>query len=336
MIIDYYYYHSLSDKEKKIYMAIYEAIKAHEETVKFSNKEVSKVDFNKIIACVIKDNPQLFYVDASMIKISGELTSTKLEFIYKYDANEVAQLWNKLQACMGTYLSAVKDMTAADKALRIYEEMVNNNEYDFSDSIDSDCFQYNHTILGPLLEGKGVCEAFAKTYKLLLNAADVKCLIVDGDSENIAQPGEDVGHSWNIVKVDDDCFHVDITWAIGQGNTEYINYDYYGLSDQLIIEDHKNFVGTPKCSTDKYNYFVMNQSVAKSRDDMFEMIKAKINIPGRAYVRLDYECDYMEESKACMEMIKEAVANDSYKVAIKSLGRPSQKILMICLDKVMN
>ena len=108
------------------------------------------------------------------------------------------------------------------------------------------------------LEAKGVahiCWNCGKAVKVLLNAVDVKCIVVMGDS---VKNGRSVPHAWNIVDIGADPYQLDVTWDIGaMGQSKHhIAYDYFNLTDELMNRDHKAESSLPECKSKKANYYV--------------------------------------------------------------------------------
>lgn len=66
----------------------------------------------------------------------------------------------------------------------------------------------SHNILGVFAYHKAQCEGIAKELKVLLNAVDVKCIVVTGDS---VKSGQSVPHAWNIVNIGEEPYQLDVT-----------------------------------------------------------------------------------------------------------------------------
>jgi transglutaminase/protease-like cytokinesis protein 3 len=82
-----------------------------------------------------------------------------------------------------------------------------------------------HDATGILLNGKGVCEAYASAYQLCLEILGV---------ENYIMTSYDGAHVWNRVKVDGKWYHVDVTWNDTTDNSFFLLDD-----DQFISETKK-------------------------------------------------------------------------------------------------
>ena len=117
----------------------------------------------------------------------------------------------------------------------------------------------SHNIFGVFAHHRAQCEGIAKAVKVLLNAVDIKCIVVTGES---VKNGKKVPHAWNMVNIDGQPYHLDVTWDIGAIGSSFkrIPYDYFNLSDQLIIKEHKADTQLPTCSSMRHNYFAVNKN----------------------------------------------------------------------------
>ena len=128
--------------------------------------------------------------------------------------------------------SLVTEESSAYKRVKVLHDwLINNAEYDLTYT--------NYDPDGVLLEGNGVCQSYATAYDLLMEAAGVTSRIVCSD---------EINHAWNLVKLDDEWYHVDTTWddPVPNGNERD---DYFLLSDDDIVGDHINWYDLD------FNYF---------------------------------------------------------------------------------
>ncbi|WP_214844293.1 transglutaminase domain-containing protein [Exiguobacterium sp. s150] len=83
-----------------------------------------------------------------------------------------------------------------------------------------------------LFNGEGVCEGYALTTLLLLEAAGVETRYISGEA------GTEL-HAWNLVKLDGDWYHLDTTWNDPVPNRPgEVGYDYFLVSDATLRADH--------------------------------------------------------------------------------------------------
>ena len=136
--------------------------------------------------------------------------------------------------------------TEYQTARAIYDWVIEQVEYDES-------YTY-YTADAAILDGRGVCNSYAKAYTLIacqagLRASRVTGLIRDENGE----PDENGGHAWNVVSVDGKWYKLDATWDDGLG------YAYFLVDDELIEVEHCktqiDFGDVTCCSMDA-NYFI--------------------------------------------------------------------------------
>lgn len=150
----------------------------------------------------------------------------------------------------GIYTQAVKrvvaetitaDMSDFEKALALHDWIINNAYYDAS----SPCF---HGAEGVLHYGRGVCQSYEEAYGKLLDEVGIPNYPVYG----FANGGS---HSWNLVQLDGEWYHVDCTWDDPLPNG-HENHNYFGLTDALISADHFDYQADylPAANGTRYQY----------------------------------------------------------------------------------
>nr|WP_295683532.1 stalk domain-containing protein [uncultured Lachnoclostridium sp.] len=133
------------------------------------------------------------------------------------------------------------DMTDLEKVIAVNDYLIQNTTYTSGD----------YSIYGPILDGTGVCQGYAFSAELLLNMAGVNCTRIQGyagiGSKELTNDILDalgyMGnlHEWNLVEIDGNWYHLDITFSDGTVNGEesFQNaYQYFLLSDTEISDDH--------------------------------------------------------------------------------------------------
>lgn len=120
-----------------------------------------------------------------------------------------------------------------------------------------------HTIEGPLLNKKAVCEGIAKTMKYLLNKKGVQCEMVLGKLKEDLE----TYHAWNVVNVDGDWYHVDVTADIGISSGISFRRDYLNLSDEEISTDHMILRSPVECLVPRNCYYYRSGLVIKTQKE---------------------------------------------------------------------
>ncbi|MFT6395931.1 MAG: transglutaminase-like putative cysteine protease [Bradymonadia bacterium] len=85
--------------------------------------------------------------------------------------------------------------------------------------------------------GRGVCAGYANLYAVVATRAGLNALYIVGDSRS-ATTGEvaDVGHAWNVVKVNGAWYHIDATWNSGGVSDGHFEERY--STDYLFTPAH--------------------------------------------------------------------------------------------------
>lgn len=161
---------------------------------------------------------------------SGYFTYT-LEFKYDYDRQTLTSMKKELErkACSIIAANVSKDMPPYMKVFIIHNYIINNCRYASDNTSDS----LKYTAYGALVKGSAVCDGYASAAQLLFSLCDIESIKISGTSR-----GE--GHAWNLVKLDNEYYHIDTTWDDPVSNTgaDYLRYDYYNLNDNEISSDH--------------------------------------------------------------------------------------------------
>ena len=105
---------------------------------------------------------------------------------------------------------------------------------------------YGHTITGGLLEKYnhlGVCECYAKLFRLICEENGIPCILVTGGKSRDSSGNVIANHMWNYVQMEDGNWYVvDVTWD-DQSNgisTSYFlaGYNSPGFNGKKVGEDH--------------------------------------------------------------------------------------------------
>ena len=192
------------------------------------------------------DHPSLFYVNANEIGYSAEGNKVKVLIKYLYDKQETGSFQEKINEKIAASLlpSLKKEIRPSFQERLVYDYIAQSTEYchSFSDE------KSNYNIIGSLIFGQSVCEGFAKTLKFLCDIIKLPCIVVFGSA--IDPDGHNKPHAWNIIKVDEAFYQVDVTWdSIKDGIGRY-SYKYFNLTDEEMRKDHTwDITLYPKCHT---------------------------------------------------------------------------------------
>ena len=169
---------------------------------------------------------------------------------------------NKAKWIVSNYIT--KGMSEMQKVRVIHNWLIYNAHYDLTYS--------TYSADGVLVKGAGVCNSYALATEMLLTEAGIANRFLSGSANNGSGFG---GHAWNLVRVDGQWYHLDVTWddpvwsvsKVSRDNSPSISgmerYDYFLITDVKIKKNHrwsggisadKNTVGSFHHNSEEYAY----------------------------------------------------------------------------------
>lgn len=274
-----YYYGILSKEEKAAYRMIYNGIKMRALNivvpVYLQAKRIQDVYLD-----VLYDNPIFYYINQTVIRMTGEPGYYVLLPEYLYTNTEIEHINQDIQNILRRIDVKARTMLSNEFRLEKYlhDSIVKSVAYDYDSLQKNDCYNA-HSIVGAFLDKKAVCEGIAKAFKLLCNTYSMKCIVVLGKADPLGEYGGDTYHAWNLVKVGNGSYHVDVTWdnMYDQG-IDHISYDYFNVTTADILKDHQPLLGQlPNCTDTGLNYFHCTKSFISSYEDLTSLIAQRFN-----------------------------------------------------------
>lgn len=288
MIVDRYYYHQLNKQEQAIYKAFYKGAMSHQEIVPIPARgEFSQESFERIFMAITRDNPLIYFLNQSACSIASDIFGRfAICPQYFFTKEKIKEYNRKIENVVNELAGQLHLLECNDyeKELRVHDWLCKNIEYDY-EGADNDKVSRviaSHNILGVFAHHKAQCEGIAKAVKVLLNAVDVKCIVVTGNS---IKNGQNVPHAWNIVSIESEPYQLDVTWDIGARgrNKQILVHDYFNLTDRLMNQDHKADSSLPICRSKKSNYYVQRKCSFQMRHRLIAYIDSLIDKNERIY-----------------------------------------------------
>ncbi len=175
-----------------------------------------------------------FYVNGSYsYYTNSEDTITKIKIIYNADyCDEDGNPDNtKIKDALSKYNSrAAKAIAYADqgrdtleKVLLAHDWIALECNYDYENYLEETVPTVSYSAYGCLVNGIAVCNGYALAYSYILD--EIGC-------ESYVASSEGMNHAWNLVNIDGNWMHVDLTWddpVFGHDVTYYnrTNDDYF-------------------------------------------------------------------------------------------------------------
>lgn len=251
-----YYFSKLTCQEQDYYRKITESIERGDSIVRF-NPFVRGEMLARIANAVNYDHPELFFVDFQHLNFMSDSVSMVYRINYKVKTGLrqaiIDGIEQKIKIIIDT--ACVQNMkNDYEKCRWIHNYLVKNVSYNYAALKDPDHYPDSFGINGVFKEHRAVCEGISKAFKLLCDRMGVDALIVSGRS-SLEGVGTEMPHAWNIVRLEGEYSHVDVTWNISMSrSSQYTRFDYFCMPDKCMRVDHV-YEGLPKCTTDRFSYF---------------------------------------------------------------------------------
>lgn len=116
-----------------------------------------------------------------------------------------------------------KDSTDLNKVKTVHDWMVRNTVYDYVNVQNNTLSKVSYTAYGALVRKSAVCQGYALAFEKVMQEVNIPCVTVVSD---------DLHHAWNMVNIDGEWYHVDVTRDDPVPDMkDYVSYDYFLLSD---------------------------------------------------------------------------------------------------------
>jgi hypothetical protein len=135
---------------------------------------------------------------------------------YYDDSEQESAVTEKTDEILGSL--ELDKMTDAEKVRAIHDYIRDNVEYDY-DNLEDEDYKLKRTAYAALVEGKAVCQGYSTALYRLLLEAGIDNRIIFGTGINSSGDSQD--HTWNIVRIGDVYYNIDVTRDDELGEDRY-------------------------------------------------------------------------------------------------------------------
>ncbi len=273
--------------EKRIYAAIDAAMQEPEsrEFATAAPDDINRV--NDILEFYKADHPEVFWIDETepyYYSVNDGTLTMRVHF--KSEGEALLSAKERLENALADAAeSAPDDSSEYERELYIHDYLIGHCEYD-DEAVElhqqTDSVRANEqNAYGAMVEGKAVCEGYARAFQLLCDRLEVPCWVIQGQA--LGFEGEaNVNHIWNCVRLDGEWYFVDVTWddCDSRETIGAEQYFYFNLTTDELLKDHviapnysdysdsgmwyNGFV--PECDSVDYYYFYLNAKTIHDLD----------------------------------------------------------------------
>lgn len=257
----------------------------------------------KALEEISSENPEVMYYKGAEYQLGS------LNLFYSRTNEKIKKHQDAIREIKEQFISKYisQDMTDYEKVLTIHDYIINNSQYDDNLFTTGTVPPESYSTYGILALGRGVCEGYAKAMKYLLDGVGIESMIVVGKSN-----GEN--HAWNLVKLDDEYYHIDATWddPVTKDGSNILRYNFFNLDDEEISKTHSwNKEDYPSATGKTYNYFIYNGLVINGVDELGSKIKnTLLNREAKLLVKIN---NYNNDNIVLSKLVEE-IAYENYKL----------------------
>ncbi len=208
------------------------------------------IDFDKnlgnIIDMVYSDHPEYFWFTGSW---SASLDADTLTIIptYTMTGSELSSAQSEFDKKVNELTNGLAGKSDYEISKILHDTVIDTVTYNFT--------QNDQNAYGALVEGKAVCNGYTRAYQHLMKKVGIPAWYIGGSSIN-PTTNESDSHAWNIVKLNGNWYHTDVTWDDQITSTFY---EYLNITTDEILEDHTiedSFAKLmPKATSTDANYY---------------------------------------------------------------------------------
>ncbi|HHT77747.1 MAG TPA: hypothetical protein GXZ67_07690, partial [Clostridiaceae bacterium] len=204
----------LSPPEQQAYRIMLQAFSSM--ATSFDSSQIGRgVDLMKVVQVLLGDNPSIVYFNKTQIRTVGSMFGKQIQLTGVPLKVQITKLNADLEAKAKTIVAPIASIKSNEysQLIKLYEYMQNNIKYDRQELLDSSKGRSknpnSHNAYGALINGLAVCDGFSSAFSLLAQMLGFECTLAIGHSTHSSAGS--VEHAWNIVKVGNKCYHMDVT-----------------------------------------------------------------------------------------------------------------------------
>lgn len=247
-LLDLYYTTEIIDMYPEASQAIKEGLFSFAEDIDLEPYNITVDEFDAIYKSVLWNNPSIFYVDQSFAESTSvvgtkQVINARPQYVIEQSEYRYAEI--NFRDAVNRVLSYVDTSLPKYKQLRIvHDALVTFIEY------ETNVKEYGnilYTSYGALQNHKAVCQGYTMAYNYIVNQLGFETMVVASDT---------MQHTWSLVKLDDQWYHVDVTWDDPVGDLlGRANHSYFLVSDERMqqLRPRHTWNKIPDASCTKYD-----------------------------------------------------------------------------------
>ena len=205
------------------------------DSIDIKDYQVPKTDIRAIYQEVINENPELFFVSGgySYYYTTSGYIGSLIPYYISDSKDEIKAMKVKFDESVDKLTKEIDEgLTDVDKALEVHNYIASHAKYNTDAYNAGTLTEIDHSAYGILVDHTGVCDGYSLAYRYIMKGIY--------NIDTVVVTSTQMSHAWNLIKIGDSYYHVDLTWDDGTMHADsgiiYYNvgYRYFLLSDEAI------------------------------------------------------------------------------------------------------
>jgi len=224
----------LSTDEQYVYDALVVGCKDAKADIKIDITgraiECTQEHLGKIYDIFYSDYPEYFWVTngwGAGCAQNGSTVTLTMQPVYSMTGSTLNTAKSKYEAKVSELTNGLSGKSDYEKSKIIHDRVIDTVTYVSRPGNDQNAYN-------ALVEGKAVCNGYARAYQHLMNEVGIPTWFVTGSSIN-PNTNTPEPHAWNLAKIDGQWYYTDVTWD-DQGENTF--YEYLNITTSKMAQGH--------------------------------------------------------------------------------------------------
>ncbi len=233
-----YFLSLLDEREQQMYRYIFSKIS---ECSRYIDVSATIPTIQRVLKAILLDTPEFFWFQG---KWRAESLNDHIRIIPKYSIEGYQRelAYSNIQQIVSRIASR-RNGSKIGVIRNVYDKLLDNVRYGQA--------RNDQTVEGAFIDAVAVCKGISKAFQMCMNSLDIPCILIEGTLD------EHESHVWNIVFVDGEAYHVDVTMGYSRfsklfsSDSRILRYPCFMVSDETIKRTHRIYPNNlPICNKD--------------------------------------------------------------------------------------
>jgi len=263
-----FFYNQLDERQQAIYRELRDGVARSDEEIQIDTDDAREV--HDIYRLVLFDHPEFFWVTgAGVTTVFEGRIYTVFEPEYGHTGAEKEAMQAEIEEVVEAFVANIDpELSEYEMVRAVYEYIILTTTYNLEASD-------NQNIYSVFINRESVCAGFARAAQLLLERLGIFSTYVVGTAYVPGSSEEPIAHAWNLVRVYDAYYYLDVTWGSpvfqegsGLANRLDIIYDYLLVNEEKLFRTHTLDEGImmPPVTSLQHNFFMLNDMFYETHD----------------------------------------------------------------------